>query len=785
MIRLDRTVIYYLCAIVLGCVQSHAERISEQQACAVAQSFFSKKNVEATPQLAMRINSKKNPLKTASQVASLYVFNSGNTDHGWVVVAGDDRVRPVLAYSDEGVFDASCMPPAMQEMLEDYANQIENLTNESTTYNAPAIDGYSIYPLLTTKWGQSWPYNLSCPKFDGQNAVTGCVATALAQVMFFHRHANMTQNIPAYSTEFGNYESLSPTTFNWGAMRNTYSEDDTSITPTSKYAVATLMKYCGYAMQMIYGKDASAAFVSPNGIARYFGYDPSVTLKARVDHSRQQWHQMIFNELSQRRPVIMSGDNLATGGGHAFVCDGYDGDGHYHINWGWKGLSDGYFEIDLFTDGPGRSAHSFIAYLQAAIGLKPSTGSSTQDGSNLELSCTQSNYEPNVTIVKGSRSSKQEDYTIKAQAMMFNMTVIDNYFDLGWELSYWGIAPNYYIAKSNNLIKYRQGHGVETTINFGAGTGSGLYILFPVCRLHGTSEWKRVIYSGQNYAIMISTVDNTLNVKHVSTNYLNEILEFEGAELRGIRKVGRILDACITFKSIPTNFPLLYLFVNNELVGMTSLYDEDTNQAHIYFTPETAGTKQMKITTSPEGNNAVYQSSAYISTATPASLSLYTHIPSMVNGVIKSTQAKIFTDVINRNSDTFNDAIYYLIEKQMPDMSYRTLDFREEKISVQGNGMKQFFFFLSNLDNACTYRVTTYYYNEKALVKQGILTFKMDISGACDVNCDKAVNAADVTALYNHILNGNNTFLSSSDVNGDGAVNAADVTAVYNYILGY
>ena len=118
-------------------------------------------------------------------------------------------------------------------------------------------------------------------------------------------------------------------------------------------------------------------------------------------------------------------------------------------------------------------------------------------------------------------------------------------------------------------------------------------------------------------------------------------------------------------------------------------------------------------------------------------------------------------------------------------MSFRTIDLREEKIYVPGNETKLLTFILSDLEDGCTYSIKTYYYNNNAIQNCGTLTFKMDISGACDVNCDKAVNAADVTALYNHILNGNNTFLSSSDVNGDGAVNAADVTAVYNYILGY
>ena len=266
-----RILITGACVFLAMCFSLHAEQVSEKQATAVAQSFFNSKNVKATPQLAMKAMRKKNTQSATSQ-AAYYVFNSGMTDRGWVVVAGDDRVMPVLAYSDEGSFNTTDAPPAMRAMLDDYATQIESLTASSQTHYAPIIDGHSIYPLLTTKWGQGDPYNLQCPTINGQHCVTGCTATAIAQVMCFHRHANMTQNIPSYYVNPYTYESLAPTTFNWSAMRNTYSDDDTSITPTSKYAVSLLMKYCGYAMQMSYGLTASSATVSPNAIARYFGY---------------------------------------------------------------------------------------------------------------------------------------------------------------------------------------------------------------------------------------------------------------------------------------------------------------------------------------------------------------------------------------------------------------------------------------------------------------------------------------------------------------------------------
>lgn len=774
-------VIFCLFAIIPGGLQAHAERISEQQALAVAQSFFNKKNIKAAPQLAMKASGKKNMLADAQ--APLYVFNSGTADKGWVVVAGDSRVSPVLAYSNEGYFNPTNLPPAMQAILDDYANQIENLTNQAEPYNSQVIEGYSILPLLTTKWGQHWPYNLTCPKINGQYPVTGCTATAIAQVMYFHRYASMTQSIPSYYVDPITYNALSPVSFNWGAMRNTYSEDDTSITPTSTFAVATLMQYCGYAMQMEYGIGASGAHVSPNAIALYFGYDPSVTAEVRIDHTRREWHQMIFDELSQRRPVILSGHNYVNDAGHTFVCDGYD-EGFFHINWGWDGDNDGYFLIDLLSYGGRNQNPGYIDHLKATIGLKPSTGSSSQDGSNLTLSILTDQYNPQITIIKGTRSSKQEDYTIKALAYCYNQTVINNYFDLGWEVSFWGIMPTYYIHSSNVLMQNDVDYKMETTINFGAGIGSGLYSIFPVCRLHGTTQWHHLINSGQNYAGLISTVDNTLNVSHLSTVFMNERLEIKEAELLGIRKVGRKNDAHITFESIPANFPILYLFANNELLGVTSLYDEETKDAHIYFTPKTAGSNQIRITTSPSGSNAIYQSTVNIAAATPASLNPYTHIPNLVNGVIRATQAKIYTDVVNRRSTTFDDAIYYLIEKQMPDMSFRTIDLREEKIYVPGNETKLLTFILNDLEDGSTYSIKTYYYNNNAIQNCGTLTFKMDISGAYDVNRDKSVNAADVTAVYNYIINGNTTFLSSSDVNGDGAVNAADVTAIYKKILG-
>lgn len=308
----------------------------------------------------------------------LYVFSTAGG--GFSIVSADDCMPPLIGYSDTDIFDCKNMPDNMRYWLDSYADQIRYaITNGINQSSSRAESRKAIAPLVTTYWNQTSPYNNLCPLVGSIKTPTGCVATALAQVMNYHKWPERGTGSITY--QWNTSQSLSmdfaSTVFDWANMAPTYSDDST---PAQIAAVSILMKACGYGVQMNYGADASGALTPrlQDALINYFGYDKGVTYIERNYFSGQEWEEILYNELNASRPVIYGGDSDS--GGHCFVCDGYR-DGYYHINWGWGGMSNGYFLITLLNptlQGVGGSTSGYQYNQDMTIGIrKPVTGSKT------------------------------------------------------------------------------------------------------------------------------------------------------------------------------------------------------------------------------------------------------------------------------------------------------------------------------------------------------------------------------------------------------------------------
>lgn len=318
--------------------------------------------------------------KTVSGEAAAYIFTREG-EPGFTILSANDVTAPVLGYSTSESFDAASMPPAMAWWLDQYAAQIEYAENHGMNYDANAnyapASWTSVGPLLKTKWGQDVPYNGMTPVQNNVQCPTGCVATAMAQAMNYFKYPANGEGNKSYKwgskTLVINFEK---TVFDWDNMLDFYAKDE--YTDTQADAVALLMKACGYAVEMNYRADASGA-QSPKiaaALKNYFRYDKNVKLHQREAYSYNDWMGMIYNNLRNCGPVIYNGnDPLA--GGHSFIVDGYDGNGYFHLNWGWEGLSDGYFLLDALTptaQGTGGAEGGFNYNQDAIIGMQKPTG---------------------------------------------------------------------------------------------------------------------------------------------------------------------------------------------------------------------------------------------------------------------------------------------------------------------------------------------------------------------------------------------------------------------------
>ncbi len=324
-----------------------------------------------------------------------YVFNIGE-NNGFVVISGDDVARPVLGYVDSGEYDASNLPPNFIYWMDCLRQEIVYAIEKELTAGEEIQSQWRIYlsenmdelrssnesvvlPLLSTKWDQGNPYNLLCPSYNSggkqMKSLTGCVATAMAQIMKYYEYPSKgIGSSSQYTTD--KEKILIPSldyeiNYDWKNMLDVYTASSPTI---NQNAVATLMYHCGVSVTMDYNSISSGApsFMAMLALENRFGYQKGIKHELRASHTSQNWNTLIKNELDCKRPVLYAGKN-ASDGAHAFVCDGYDASGLFHFNWGWGGSYDGYFATGALnpTKSNGYNYNQDIYFKIQPPGIEP------------------------------------------------------------------------------------------------------------------------------------------------------------------------------------------------------------------------------------------------------------------------------------------------------------------------------------------------------------------------------------------------------------------------------
>ena len=348
-----------------------AEQVSPAQALATAKRFMAPAST-GTGVTTNSITQMRLAYTPGSADAAGYYVFTRNGDNGFVIVSGDDRLPQIVGYSFSNQFDPDMMPDGLKAYLADYTALVDGVRQGEAVPSAVTGGGAAIGPLMTVQWDQDAPFNDKCPRVGLQRAATGCVATAMAQVMKYHSHpAQGNGTVTWEGTKF----DLSKSTYNWAMMPDRYLKG--SYTSAQAAQVAQLMLDCGHAVQMEYGTESGALteYVAP-ALVKNFGYDGAIEYQVRSGWSDEAWIQLIRYNLGQGWPVIYGGNGDA--GGHQFICDGIDTDDLLHINWGWSGMSDGFYDMNILSPddvGIGGSAITFNEGQDMVCGIRPAGSS--------------------------------------------------------------------------------------------------------------------------------------------------------------------------------------------------------------------------------------------------------------------------------------------------------------------------------------------------------------------------------------------------------------------------
>lgn len=364
------------------CGSVSAEQISVSQAASIAEKYLGEA-VNVGQNLAP---AKMKGLQMSAESPEYYVFNTDGKK-GFVIISGDDELTELVGYSNEGEFRSENAPENLRAWLDGYAAFVRSVRDGESRPMRASVNNATpvVEPLVTTRWNQGEPYNLLCP-YDssvGVTCPTGCAATSMAQVINYHEWPVQGKGTKSYNSSYGRFTvDFSKSVYDWANMKDRYEsyyDEDKNIvnewTDTEANAVAKLMYDCGVALEMGYGPYSSGAADTemPLALCNYFNYHAD--LITRDGHTVDEFLARIKEELDNSRPLVFNGQG--SGGGHSYIVDGYDSNDYLHVNWGWGGISDGYFNVSYMNPddlGTGGGSGGFNEMQSIVVAYPDETG---------------------------------------------------------------------------------------------------------------------------------------------------------------------------------------------------------------------------------------------------------------------------------------------------------------------------------------------------------------------------------------------------------------------------
>lgn len=661
---------------------------------------------------------------TTTAVSPYYVFPFGE-NKGFAIVSGDDDMPEIVGYADHGTYDANNMPAAMAAFLNNYRATIEAMKqgNASAIKNiaeAKALRANNtrattaVSPLLgDIKWNQSEPYNNMCPKYDGTNlSATGCVATAMAQVMMYWKYPKeLKADINKYETSTHKLTIAGETKgqkYDWDNMLPTYTNNN--YTQTQADAVAKLMLHCGKAVEMDYGEE-SGTIVTPGRLAKYFGYDSDLMLDLmRSCFTLAECTAIIDKELQAKRPILYSG--RTTNGGHQFVCDGSDGNGLYHINWGWGGYQDGYFDITILNPGQGgigagNVTDGYNRNCDMIIGIQPDNGKVDEplvDVPSLIIEYYNSyEFTSGIELTKATRNNTKEDFTIKINDCWNNVYSTNIECLCGYGISD-GKGGFKLISETENIRMNGTRFGTTLTIN-NSFSPNGTYTIYAIYSTDNGKTWKKcAYYYMQPYVVKATATTLSLVKTQLTAEITSKETQYSGVEG--------------TFElSITNNGDDEFIGLINAYTSSTATCPDDaiaqpymTIPAHstvtreIGITPTTVGDMYVWIEDGESGEMLLNAKKFNVEQTTEPSYTIVSVTTNATPGVYETEKAYINTDIVK-------------VPRVDDDKAEFTFGIRNDG----GTGVLKYIFWVRNLENDSYKLVNTVY--KKKIPGNGEITY--------------------------------------------------------------
>ena len=713
-----------------------AEPIGKQAALYTAQSYMlaKGKGIVQKPLKASR----KGAAASDQEDSYYYIFNA-DADGGYVIVSGDDRIEPILGYVEQGSFDPDNIPENMRSWLQFYTDQIKYVIDNNIQPGDPIIKKrnkvsgtkHSIPELLKTRWNQGRPYNITCPKYykeDGSQDLpaTGCVATAMAQVVNFYKFPEKTKTvIPSltntYTLKDGTKKtSTAPaiprsTKIDWENMRDTYSWPDGHTANAQDSAVANLMLICGQSIKMSYSASSGGVTTrARDAFVTYLGFDTRALWADRSDFSIDDWFNKLYDELEAGYPILYRGHS--SGGGHAFVVDGFDGDNLFHLNWGWGGGSNGWFLISILnpSDNSGIGASSSsdgYSMSQGALFNLRKPGTPKEDSYLIT-----SDVSINGTGIKATFTNRS------GTSGSFNVGIVKLEDDGSLTL----VGTKQTISNMANDATSTKSFQIANKLP------EGTYKLSPANKPSKSEEW-RAEYDFQTQYIE-AVVDTTGNIvmsfhKPILTG---ENLVIDTIAFPGTRIVWQPQEIKVTFRNNGAEyFKTIYLFAGKgntktytESKSMVAVRSDETVDVSFFFIPKETGTYNLWFCTDEKGSNVIGQGTMEVITEEEAfkadlTVSKYV-IHNMVSSIVYGKRLIGTATIKNNKTVDYHGGVSFQIWSQKVGSSSATSGSSHSySVDIPAGKTTTVDFEFDNLNDGYYYRMRVMYSNQNGTLGNG------------------------------------------------------------------
>lgn len=649
-----------------------AAPVGRQQAQQKAVAFLEKQNKSAQLSSSAPFRAKSAAL-TVEQ-SPYYIFNTeGNK--GFIIVSGDDRTEEILGYSDAGSFDPENIPDGLQALLDAYEQEINELGDmevfedvAAKSRKAMARPRQSVEPFNKRTWSQGNPHNGQLPTLNGSYCSAGCVGVAMAEAIGCFSYPSSVKAISSYTSASGvKASALAATTINWKNICDNYI--DVTTTSTQKSEVAKLFRYVTQSITTNYKSSSSTSNPSriPAALKTYFNFESTAKQIFATNYSFEDLIDLLYNEVAEHRPVIISGLSLATSAnasaGHSYIMDGYDKDDLFHFDWGWGGSCRGYYRLSALSPFQNVRNRAYMRSLSAVVGIQPKGYGGTVHQSEIE------EQDRSLTLTSVSvPTSTSAVSSVTVSVGMQNQNDVANNYDHAVAL----YDSNYGFVK---ILKSYTGAAFATdasktstySVSF-ADVANGTYYIVPVSRVSNYATWHTDRCLSTNSCIKAVVTSKKAVCTNVPAIEVNSMV-INSADIGNAAGAPQEIKMSVTNNTFDVYQKPLYLFAGSKLVQCTAarIPMHCTENVNLTYENEAVGTYTLKVTTDDAGTKLLAPNLT-VSATTKAAVTYGNKLTATLVSDNLSTEGYLYTDkykitvnIKNNGSVKYNDYVRLII----------------------------------------------------------------------------------------------------------------------------